>query len=275
MYSGLEENIILGDTTIGGTQYKKLYKRYIHYNTVKPPNPHPSTTTTGYENKGRMFIRYDSSENKVFYKEDVDSSEVVIYDFNLEVNDTIPLSTEYFNGNKVLRIDNIPFFGNRNRLFVLDNNYIPIRNGIIEGVGGLNGLTYNQPTFGALGGGILMTDMVCFEYGDSTYFSPWASHNQLPCPSIADFVSGIKEEFSKEDVVAIPNPNDGFFKLKIPATMIGSSLTIYNEPGSIIYSTEITQSQIDVEIDLPGLYFWHVATNTGKSYAGKILVNRF
>jgi len=89
-----------------------LYKRYVHYNNAKPPNPNPSTTTTSYENKGPMFIRYDSSENKVFYKADVDSSEVVIYDFNLKVNDTIPMSTEYFNGNKVLGIDIIHLFGN-------------------------------------------------------------------------------------------------------------------------------------------------------------------
>jgi hypothetical protein len=274
MYSGVEENTILGDTILDGTQFKKLYKRFIHYNSTKPPFPHQGTTTTSYEKRGPTFIRYDSSENKVFYRENAESSEVVIYNFNATVGDSIALSTEYYNGNKVLRIDAISLFGTQHLLYVLDTNYIPVRNGIIEGVGGLNGLTYNQPAFGALGGGILMTDLVCFEFNDSTYFSPWASHNQIPCSSGSDFLSSASD-IKKDGLVVFPNPNSGSFTLKIPEELVGSSFFIYNETGTVIYTSEITQLQFNVEIPLTGLYFWRMITNTGRSHNGKILVNRF
>lgn len=148
MYSCLYENTISGDTIIEGIQYKKLYKRFIHNNTTKPPFPHQGSKTISYQKIGPAFLRYDAAENKVFSRENVNSSEVVIYNFNATVGDTIALSTEYFNGNKVLRIDTISLLGNHYRLYVLDTSYIPVRNGITSGVGGLNGLNYKQPLFG-------------------------------------------------------------------------------------------------------------------------------
>ena len=274
MYSGVEENTISGDTIIEGIQYKKLYKRFIHSNTTKPPFPHQGSTTTYYESKGPEFIRYDSSENKVFYRENADSSEVVIYNFNAAVGDTIALSTEYFNGNKVLRIDTIYLFGIQHQLYILDTSYIPVRNGIISGFGGLNGLTHNHPGFGAVSGGIPMTDLLCFEFNDSTFLSPWATHMQIPCPSRSDFISSATD-IKKDGLVVFPNPNTGSFTLKIPEELVGSSFFIYCKTGAVMYSSEITQSPFNIEIPLAGLYFWRMITNTGRSHTGKILVNRF
>ncbi|MBK8547802.1 MAG: T9SS type A sorting domain-containing protein [Saprospiraceae bacterium] len=274
MYSGLEENTILGDTILDGTLHKKLYKRFIHYNSTKPPFPHLGTNTTSYEKRGPTFIRYDSSANKVYYREHADSLETLIYNFNLAIGDTINLRSEYFIGNNVKRIDTIPLFEGFHKLFILDTFDYPYRNGIISGVGGLNGLTYNQPAFGALGGGILMTDLVCFEFNDSTYLSPWATHMQIPCPSRSDFLSSATD-IKKDGLVVFPNPNTGSFTLKIPEELVGSSYFIYNKTGAVMYSSEITQSPFNVEIPTAGLYFWRIITKAGGSHTGKILVNRF
>ena len=274
MYSGVEENTILGDTILDGTLYKKLYKRFIHYNSTKPPFPHQGTTTTSYEKRGPTFIRYDSSENKVYYREHADSLETLIYNFNLTIGDTINLRSEYFIGNHVKRIDTIPLFEGFHKLYILDTFDYPYRNGIISGFGGLNGLTHNHPAFGAVSGGIPMTDLLCFEFNDSTYFSPWASHNQIPCPSGSDFLSSATD-IKKDELVLFPNPNTGSFTLKISEELVGSSFSIYNKSGAVLYSSEITQSPFNVEIPLAGLYFWRIITNTGRSHTGKILVNRF
>jgi len=271
MYSGVEENTISGDTIIKGIQYKKLYKRFIHSNTTKPPFPHQGSTTTYYESKGPEFIRFDSTANMVFYRENVDSSEVVIYNFNATVGDTIALSIEYYNSNTVLKIDTISLFGIQHRMFVLDTNFIPVRNGIISGIGGLNGLTYNQPAFGALGGGILMTDLVCFEYPQSTFLSPWASYLEIPCPVSSDFLSSATDV--KEDgVVVFPNPNKGSFVFKINESLLGSSLIIYNVNGSVIYSSSINQIQGEIVNLDAGFYIWHVITGEGKIHRKKIIV---
>ncbi len=274
MYSGVEENTILGDTILDGTLYKKLYKRFIHYYSTKPPFPHQGTNTTSYEKRGPTFIRYDSSANKVYYREHADSLETLIYNFNLAIGDTINLRSEYFIGNDVKRIDTIPLFEGFHKLFILDTFDYPYRNGIISGFGGLNGLTHNHPGFGAVSGGIPMTDLLCFEFNDSMYLSPWATHMQIPCPSGSDFLSSATD-IKKDGLVLFPNPNTGSFTLKIPEELVGSSFFIYNKTGAVMYSSEITQSPFNVEIPLAGLYFWRIITNTGKSHTGKILVNRF
>ena len=270
MYSGVEENTILGDTILDGALYKKLYKRFIHYNSTKPPFPHQGTTTTSYEKREPTFIRYDSSENKVFYRENVDSSEVVIYNFNAMVGDTIPLSTKYYNGNKVLGIDTISLLGNHHRLYVLDTN-IPIQNGIVEGIGGLNGLTFNQPSFPAVSGGLLMTDLVCFEYKDSTYFSPWASHNQIPCPSKSDFISSSKDIFY-EQVNIFPNPSIGSFTVQFPENYIGSTFTLYNSNNQIIRTWIIQDKIMTFENIEKGLAFYIIRSSEGKTISGKVMM---
>ena len=274
MYSGVEENTILGDTILDGTLYKKLYKRFIHYNSTKPPFPHQGTNTTSYEKRGPTFIRYDLSANKVYYREHADSLETLIYNFNLAIGDTINLRSEYFIGNNIKRIDSIPLFEGFHKLFILDTFNYPYRNGIISGFGGLNGLTHNHPAFGAVSGGIPMTDLLCFEFNDSTYLSPWATHMLIPCPSRSDFLSSATD-IKKDGLVVFPNPNTGSFTLKISEELVGSSFSIYNKTGAVLYSSEITQSPFNVEIPLAGLYFWHIITNTGRSHTGKILVNRF
>lgn len=274
MYSGVEENTILGDTILDGTLYKKLYKRFIHYNSTKPPFPHQGTNTTTYEKRGPTFLRYDSSANKVYYREHADSLETLIYNFNLAIGDTINLRSEYFIGNDVKRIDTIPLFEGFHKLFILDTFDYPYRNGIISGFGGLNGLTHNHPAFGSVSGGIPMTDLLCFEFNDSTYLSPWATHMQIPCPSRTDFVSSATD-IKKDGLVVFPNPNTGSFSIKIPEELVGSSFFIYHKTGAVVYSSEIAQSLFNVEIPLAGLYFWRIITNTGRSHIGKILVNRF
>ena len=214
IYSGLEENVILGDTILNGVAYKKLYKRFKHINTVMPPFPNQGSTTTSYESKGPMFIRYEASGNSLYFKESADSSEVVIYDFNIGLGDTIALRSEYFSYNTVKRMDTISLLGFNQTFFVLDTLLTLVRNGIISGLGSLNGLTYFQPRFEALSGGILMTDLVCFEYNNNTFRSLWAEQNQTPCPSLFEFISSSKD-VAIEPITIFPNPNSNRFNSDI------------------------------------------------------------
>jgi len=81
IYSGLEENIIDGDTILNGVVYNKLFKRFTHSNTIMQPFPNQGITTFSYESKGPMFIRFKAIENKVFLKETADSSEGAIWGY--------------------------------------------------------------------------------------------------------------------------------------------------------------------------------------------------
>lgn len=271
IYSGLEENTILGDTILNGVAYKKLYKRFKHFNTVTPPLPNQGSTTISYESKGPMFMRYEASENKVYFKESADSSEVVIYDFNIGLGDTIALRSEYFSDNTVKRMDTISVLGINQTFFVLDTLYTPVRNGIISGLGSLNGLTYFQPRFEALSGGILMTDLVCFEYNNSTFKSLWAEQNQTLCPSLTDFISSSKD-VAIEPITIVPNPNNGTFHIQIPEIHIGSLCTIFNSNGQKVNSIILQEKHTTFYLNTKGLHYYMVGNHHGKMISGKVLI---
>lgn len=270
-YLGLEENTILGDTILNGVAYKKLYKRFKHINTVMPPFPNQGSTTTSYENKGPMFIRYEASGNKVYFKESADAAEVVIYDFNIGLGDTIALTSEYFSDNTVKRMDTISLLGFDQTFFVLDTLYTPVRNGIISGLGSFNGLTYFQARFEALSGGILMTDLVCFEYNNNTFRSLWAEQNQLTCPSLSEFIS-ISKDVAIEPITIVPNPNNGTFHIQIPETHIGSLCTIFNANGQKVNSIILQEKLTTFYLNTKGLHYYMVANHHGKMNSGKVLI---
>lgn len=270
-YSGLEENAILGDTILNGVAYKKLYKRFKHTHTVMPPFPNQGSTTISYESKGPMFIRYEELENSVYFKESVDSSEVVIYDFNIGLGDTIALTSEYFNYNTVKRMDTISLLGFNQTFFILDTLYTPVRKGMISGLGSLNGLTYFQPRFEAISGGILMTDLVCFEYNNSTFKSLWAEQNQISCPSFNEFISSSKD-VAIEPITIVPNPNNGTFLIQIPETYIGSLCTIFNSNGQKINSIILQEKHTTFYLNSKGLHYYIVENHNGKMNSGKVLI---
>ncbi len=270
-YLGLEENTILGDTILNGVEYKKLYKRFKHTNTVMPPFPNQGSTTITYESKGPMFIRYEDLENKVYFREKADTSEVVIYDFNLELGDTIALRSEYYNSNTVKRLDTISVLGINQTILVLDTLFTPIRNGIINGVGSLNGLTYFQPRFEALSGCIMMTDLVCFEYNNNTFRSLWAEQNQLPCPSLSEFISNSKDVVI-EPITIFPNPNYGTFHIQIPETYIGSLCTIFNPNGQKVNSIILQENHTTFYLNTKGLHYYLVGNRHDNMISGKVLI---
>lgn len=116
-----------------------------------------------------------------------------------------------------------------------------------------------------------MTDLVCFEYGDSTYFSPWASHNLIPCPSMADFISST-DDWKNEVITAFPNPNHGSFNIQVPTTLIGSTFVLHNSKGQIIESFIIQNERADVEIRGERIFFYTIKITSGESISGKIVV---
>lgn len=271
IYSGLEENTILGDTILNGVAYKKLYKRFKHFNTVTAPLPNQGSTTISYESKGPLFMRYEASENKVYFKESADSSEELLYDFNIGLGDTIALRSEYFSDNTLKRMDTISVLGINQTFFILDTLYTPLRNGIISGLGSLNGLTYFQPRFEALSGGILMTDLVCFEYNNNTFRSLWAEQNQTPCPSLFEFISSSKD-VAIEPITIFPNPNYGTFHIQIPETNIGSLCTIFNSNGQKVNSIILQEKHTTFYLNTKGLHYYIVGNHHGNMNSGKVLI---
>lgn len=261
-YSALEQYIIHGDTLLGSVFYHKIYS------TINSSNHLPGSTIF-QSRSGPTFIRFDSFENKVYYRPSVDSTERLLYDFNLQVGDTLPIQPIIYQPGLVDSIENVSLFGISVKKFYTSeflggsSNYE--ENYILAGMGGSNGLTFNQPVVSVVSGGILMTRLVCFQSGDSIY-----SPTNSDCPFL--------ETISTKNVVSegigalvSPNPTQGAFTLFVSETLRNANFTVTDCLGRKVQSGVLTEQTTIGQLPASGVYFWYVEKNGRLIKAGKLI----
>ncbi|MGB4849269.1 MAG: T9SS type A sorting domain-containing protein [Saprospiraceae bacterium] len=263
LHSSDEQIFIHGDTIIDGVTYFKLYTTF-HYE-VEELYHHQ--TSYSYDSVGPTFLRYDTLLKRVYHLPAIDSTERLIYDFNLQVGDTIPFQFPYFEAKVIGSIDTISVFGVQAKRFFLDFGDIGFYqfNFIIEGIGGSNGLLQFQPEYPYLGGGFYMTHFNCFQSGDSI-FSP----ENLDCPFI-DFVSGIKQPQNENTLTVSPNPTQVFFALTISEELLNSTFTITDCLGRVIQSFPLQEINSTSQLNSSGIYFWRVVKDGRLVKTGKVI----
>lgn len=274
VYSNLEEYTLRGDTVLQGILYKKLYKRIVHYYTVKPPFPHPSTTTTAYGQEGPFFIRADENEPLIYFKEHIDSTEKVIYNFRLFVGDTLVLSSPDDRFNIVQKRDSITFSGVTLSMLLTDTIQLPQTNGIIEGIGGLNGFYDFFPYFSAISGGIMMKQLICFRFQGETFRTPFAEFSMKDCYDENTFIVSAEDiSANRNDVTIFPNPGQGQMTVVVPEHWKGGELSVYNSSGLCVLSEKLTSSGHEIFMKKNGLYFYLIRVKGQNVFLGKLVVS--
>lgn len=264
LHNSDEQIVIHGDTVIGGITYFKLYTTF--YFAVELLYQHQ--TLYSYGRAGPTFLRYDTLSKRVYHLHDVDSLERLIYDFSLQVGDTVPLQMIDDWGIAVIdSIDTITVFGVPAKRFFLDFGIVDSewRNFIIEGIGGSNGLLHFQPEYGYLGGGFYMTHFNCFQYGDSI-FSP----ENLECPFI-DYISDIPGVDQPPLMTISPNPTHDFFMITIEPELFDSRFDLFDYSGRRVQTFALTTPTTFGQIQFPGVYFWRVEQDGGLIKTGKLI----
>lgn len=264
VHSSDRQDILHGDTLIGGINYFKLYSTFHHQLLVYT---FPEQTLYSYDSIGPAYIRYDTTLKMVYYLPHIDSTERLIYDFNLQVGDTVPLQAWENLPVTIDSIDTIQVFGMSAKRFFLDIEIatLPPENYIIEGLGGSNGLTFLQPTFAALSGGIDMTSLTCFEYQDSLY-----APTNSDCPFI-DFVSALQPVRDNPTLLIRPNPTPDVFTVTISEDLLHATFTIVDALGRVIQSFKLSDLHTTAQLHSPGLYFWRVEQSGRLMGAGKLV----
>jgi hypothetical protein len=262
-----EQNMIQGDTLINGVVYGKLYTIYQSSTTIYLPWPQPPVTTTSQGQAGPSFIRFDSVQNKVFFLPNVDSTEFVIYDFNLQVGDLTPMQPSIFQAGMVDSIENVSLFGSTLKKFyttgpeaVYEQNYI------LEGIGGSNGLTYFQPMYLVVSGGIFTTQLVCFQNGDNTY-APLTGE----CP-LLELVSTKDKADESLTVLVSPNPTQGDFSVSVAEELLGANFMVTDCLGRRVQSSFLGEQVSFASLPTPGIYFWQIEKQGRLVGSGKIVV---
>jgi len=252
-----------GDTLIGSRSYYKVFKKGHDWDY--------DSLTTGVHTWNHYF--YNDSTNavayvrdslkKVFIRKLSDTTELLLYDFNLAIGDTLPVTAVNSDtGRVVTGIDSIPVAGVYRKRFILSSPPY-FGNYLLEGIGhGYGFLEPMYPTIECSGPTIL-----CYSMNDTSYYPSYGSGCSLTINV------GIAEH-TIERIVISPNPNNGIFRINTNATdvkevfvtdILGKRVPL-NAPDAGFNSVDISGSPA-------GIYFVHITFRNGGRTTQKVIRN--
>ena len=211
---------ISGDTTFGNYTYHKLYLNEYVSEFCSPPNdPFPP-----YYNFGEYYgaFRQDIPNKKVyFYQDGLQEPDVLAYDYNLNVGDTLPLTClNTFENVFVYNIDSVLVGSQYNKRFWLTNGWSYGYPALIEGLG---------DTYGAFGYFTNPTNewylhLWCVKLNNVTV---WKDDTSSTC-SIITKVENLEKQIQ---VSAFPNPFSEYSTIRTNKDLDNASLSITNTLG--------------------------------------------
>lgn len=229
---------ITGDTVIDGKIYKKLTKSgYLVDQNYQ---------YTFYSEYAGAF-RQEINNKKVYYYPPYSypQADTLLYDFNLEMGDSLPLSYLYpinFCDAVVDTIDSVMVGDSYRKRFHLSTNETPPwgQTWLIEGIGTTHGL------FGGICAGWEgWQDLTCFIQDDSISYP-------TPSNSDCDLITSIAESGNHQNSIHIyPNPAIASLTIEIPLLQKNTYISILNLNGEVLIQSGITDQL--THIDITGL----------------------
>jgi hypothetical protein len=248
--------LMSGDTVINSQTYHKLNTPYVE---AVVSSTCGTNTSTGY--KGA--IRQDIANKKVFYIYPSDSIEQLLYDFNLQIGDSIIgfLASLTFPADTVESIDSVIVGVDYRKRWKI-NSFYPFY--IIEGIGSTYGLVENYPSF---------TDMpyyylICFKQNEQALYPD----TTIYCDVILTVQQNPPNNFS---ISISPNPFRASAQLIIKGNpkIKNAELKIYNALGECISSKIMNgESAIIERENLPGGIYFYQLLNDKIAGSGKFVI---
>jgi hypothetical protein len=258
-----------GKVIVNNTTYVELRKSGYG----KPVTTSPVET---YNNELYGYYRSDTTTGKVFFRAAISDTDRVLYDFSLQVGDSIPLTTIWgYPGLVIDSVDIVWMDGHaRRRLMFWDYSFIPGTQGaIIEGIGNVHGLGWEL----ALPYEPAMASLECYSHGDSIYkgfVAPPQFDHPFSTSVACVLYNDVSEPLEESMEISISNPVTN--QLLIQANMSSNSqlvFKLYNSLGQQVISTILnTTTTILPRNALPnGIYYWQVESAEKAIKAGKLL----
>jgi len=258
---------ITGDTLIGSNHYASLSANYFYHWEqqfwgVPPPIWDYGEGYGGAireTNKQVFFVFTDSAH--------LDTTEYLIYDFNLNVGDTVPdimdcwwpeLCQTQGNGTPdelvITSLDSILIGGIYRKRFVLANN-----EWIVEGMGASTGL-FNQISGFIAGSSILS----CYQEQSATLYSnqSWSFYY-----SACELDMSINKGIADLELQILPNPVKVGEEIKVVLKSgTNYDIEVFNLLGKNIYTSSEENGIATLSIDLNmGVYLIRISTSNGQA----------
>lgn len=212
------------------------------------------------------FIREDSTKS-VYWKMILNSDDRFLYDFNVDLGDTIYCS--YIGFAIVDSIDSVQISNELKKRYFLRHGYDLIEEIWIEGLGSLYGIL---TSFSGSGGG-MRHELLCFIENDTIKYTH-PDYNTCYYSTV-----GItQKEGGNETINLFPNPSNDFINIDIENSSNKTfQLIIINIFGNTITDIPFKNSQT---IDLRkykmsnGIYFYFIFSNNKLLKKGKIFISK-
>jgi len=257
---------INGDSVIGAFTYKKVYKKGVFNQINSSCLP---INITYYNNTLPSFLLRSLDKQMFVYLLD-EQTEYLLYDFDLEIGDTLPETYTYNASNTsgvftVSAIDSVETPNGFLKKFSLLLNGTNYQNdALYEGAGSTGGLI--EPIFPNFLSGYHQLN--CYSLIDTTYFP--VLNESASCNFNASL-------FEMSDEIAhsvAPNP----FSVETEITLgesINGELGIYNLQGKLIEQIEFIGSTVKIQKGNKGegVYFYRITENERPIATGKLIIN--
>lgn len=253
------------DTVINGTAYHKLYK---------------SADTIFDESEVIGGIREDTQKRVYYRLREMTGgleNDKLIYDFSLQVGDTLHSSDNNGNNNwmvtmYVTQVDSININGTYHRRIIFDWPKTTWVEGFGNGVRGLLFFSGTWPNNGQ------WNDLICFGQNGNWIFhnTTSAASPNLPLPGCDENLVGIRDHFiPSEDIIFHPVPVVDISQVYLKTHEKLNRMDIYDIAGKKIktYAGNATgRISINRNDYAPGIYSYRLYTAKGENASGKFVV---
>ena len=239
-----------GDTIIYSHIYKKLYMYGVGYHDWIGPQPIPQSCQ-GYFTIGSTDVPFNYIRDTLNLIYTVGNPEHCLYDFNLNVGDTLPIC--YGTSNQtVLSIDSLLVNGNYRKQFHLSHSGGESQI-IIEGIGHDQGFLEGLPPL--LDG--CANQLVCYSVNNVSYYP----NGNLDC----HFTNAVTE-LNNNSLKIHPNPAHKYIFIE-PNNLFVKNITLIDLIGRSYVLAEVKGIDSVYRIDIPdlsdGYYYLSIITNLG------------
>lgn len=211
---------VSGDTVINGLNYKRL----ISHGFV-------NLSTQGFCSQVLLSylgaVRNDTAAKKVFFCPFAQSTEELLYDFNMQVGDTLTgvLNSYLQDQNTVYAKDSVLVNGSYRNRWMVDSCYSI---SIVEGIGSVFGLIAPLP--GCITDGDYY-QLQCYTENNVVVYPP----NAGPCALIDKLT---ETDVASKEILLFPNPSNNAFFIE-SNTVILEQLALYDISGKLVRSARL------------------------------------
>jgi hypothetical protein len=199
-------------------------------------------------------IRQDIPQKKVYFLPLSQTHDTLLYDFNLYIGDTLPVTYNTGNDglgviNVVSSIDSVWVGSHFSKRYWISANLSPNYAALIEGIGSTTGLLNKIIPMFEWG-----CNLFCFSQNGATVYP---DTNYL-CPVVS-----INENALPDNLPITISPNPATTTLNISDLTTSATAEIYDISGKLLITKQLNTTQLDISILAKGFYFIKLSTKEG------------